>query len=761
MASSSSSSPEITAPNPRHRPELQSVNARLLEVLEDLSRYADISTSPFGAHVNATPFSSAVSFSTCPMRNWLPWKEHWYYEDFIREQDPSFPTMTLKKFSNTLFHHCPLLSHWGDDHEQTFQNFLSYKTRVPVCGAIMLNSRWDKCLLVKGWKATSAWSFPKGKINEQEPRHACAVREVLEETGYDLEGQVNPNDVVELSIKEQSISLFIVPNVPEDYPFETRTRKEISRIAWFRLTDLPTWRRNRVVPGKFYLITPFIMHLKAFIRDRKSRGQNAWQPPSLQEEPQAASSDEDGNDNTRSTTSHDANTQESSSQSSSADNGEPQTPSPQYSEPLVNCGANDRIITHETEAQTQMLEMSCGDPHLARLLNGLSISASGMPLTNGNGTDPKAIVTSPDGLTVLTSSTRGPQLNGAQVANATANGVKHSSPSRNPLTTPPSCLVSSRSSSVKPNQSQAFISHSPSPIVPASIVRNSHDPHLTLSPSHDPDAALSHSPVSSRAPTDRRGAAPSADISPYLSRAGVAPMIPKQIKYLAMLENVAKESERVATPTLERQMAPTHLRDHPPPSSSVPPYMMGYPPDPPVLYSSRGGRAPFHAGMPPLPPHANQHNPPLGQQHYDPFTVRPRTSNTFHPIPYPSHLPRVSMNEDQLRLMMCGHTGPRPAPPQNYAGLQRPAPPNLPPPSMRPFPVPPHGGNLQGPLHVIPPHFIPPYQRQDPGPLSAPASSPTFNLIPRTNASKNAQLLSILNTPNVSNVLPPMRPALG
>lgn len=103
--------------------------------------------------------------------------------------------MTLKKFSHSLFHVCPLLSHWGDDHEQTFQNFMAYKTRVPVCGAIMLNDTWDKvcpascvyiptilmpyqCLLVKGWKATSAWSFPKGKINEQEPRHRCAVREV-------------------------------------------------------------------------------------------------------------------------------------------------------------------------------------------------------------------------------------------------------------------------------------------------------------------------------------------------------------------------------------------------------------------------------------------------------------------------------------------------------------------------------------------------------------------------------------------------------
>lgn len=50
----------------------------------------------------------------------------------------------------------------------------------------------------------------------------------MEETGYDLEKQINPADVVELSIKDQSLSLYIVPNVPEDYPFQTRTRKEIS-----------------------------------------------------------------------------------------------------------------------------------------------------------------------------------------------------------------------------------------------------------------------------------------------------------------------------------------------------------------------------------------------------------------------------------------------------------------------------------------------------------------------------------------------------
>lgn len=198
---------------------------------------------------------------------------HWYYEDFIREQNPTkFHSYTLKTFSEALFRASPPLQHWAHDHERAFASFMQYKTRVPVCGAIMLNDTWEKvshcffngrstahednlisfdiylilqCVLVKGWKSSAGWGFPKGKINEQEPRPRCAAREVsdggvcverlselqwqvLEETGYDLEGQIVPEDVIELSIKEQSISLYIVPGVPEDYPFKTRTRKEIS-----------------------------------------------------------------------------------------------------------------------------------------------------------------------------------------------------------------------------------------------------------------------------------------------------------------------------------------------------------------------------------------------------------------------------------------------------------------------------------------------------------------------------------------------------
>ncbi len=42
----------------------------------------------------------------------------------------------------------------------------------------MLNQDLDRCVLVKGWKSSSGWSFPKGKIDEGEADAACAVREV-------------------------------------------------------------------------------------------------------------------------------------------------------------------------------------------------------------------------------------------------------------------------------------------------------------------------------------------------------------------------------------------------------------------------------------------------------------------------------------------------------------------------------------------------------------------------------------------------------
>lgn len=69
---------------------------------------------------------------------------HWYYEDFVREQNPRFPSCSLKRFFGMLWENVPLLNEWHEMHEEAFDRFIAYKGFVPVCGAIILNSECDK-----------------------------------------------------------------------------------------------------------------------------------------------------------------------------------------------------------------------------------------------------------------------------------------------------------------------------------------------------------------------------------------------------------------------------------------------------------------------------------------------------------------------------------------------------------------------------------------------------------------------------------------
>jgi mRNA-decapping enzyme subunit 2 len=212
----------------------------------------------------------------------------WFYEDFIRPLDPSLPSMSLRNFCLRIFQHCPLLSVFSaDNHMRAFEEFLTYKTRVPVRGAIMLNEAMDSVVLVKGWKKSANWSFPRGKINKDEDDLDCAVREVYEETGYDLReaGLVPPDGEVhyiEMTMREQQMRLYIFRDIPMDTHFEPRTRKEISKIQWYRLSELPAFRKKgqheaqgggdaAANANKFYMVAPFLVRLKKWVAEQKKR----------------------------------------------------------------------------------------------------------------------------------------------------------------------------------------------------------------------------------------------------------------------------------------------------------------------------------------------------------------------------------------------------------------------------------------------------------------------------------------------------------
>ena len=214
----------------------------------------------------------------------------WFYEDFIRPSDPELPSLNLRNFTMLMFTECPLTSHWTkEEQEAAFEAFLAYKTSVPVRGAILLNQNMEEVVLVKGWKKGASWSFPRGKIDMEEADLDCALREVHEETGYNIKESDLAYDKenvksIEVRIRGQELKMFVFRGVPKDTHFEPRTRKEISKIDWYKLSDLPTGKTrkqqqqghgsalvNTASANKFYMVAPFLGPLKKWITQQRKR----------------------------------------------------------------------------------------------------------------------------------------------------------------------------------------------------------------------------------------------------------------------------------------------------------------------------------------------------------------------------------------------------------------------------------------------------------------------------------------------------------
>ncbi|OMO87055.1 hypothetical protein CCACVL1_09288 [Corchorus capsularis] len=193
---------------------------------------------------------------------------HWFYEDNTVEKNPSLKSFNLKEFTSLLFNSCDVLRPYVAHIDDIFKDFTDYKVRVPVTGAIILDETYERCILVKGWKGTS-WSFPRGKKNKDEEDHACAIREVLEETGFDVSGLLNKDEYIEVIFGQQRVRLYIIAGVKDDTAFAPLTKKEISEIAWHRIDDLHPATNEVISRGitglKLYMVAPFLASLKSWI----------------------------------------------------------------------------------------------------------------------------------------------------------------------------------------------------------------------------------------------------------------------------------------------------------------------------------------------------------------------------------------------------------------------------------------------------------------------------------------------------------------
>ncbi|KAK8845593.1 hypothetical protein IAR55_006309 [Kwoniella newhampshirensis] len=218
---------------------------------------------------------------------WQAEQAHWFYEDYLRPLNPLLPSLSQRNFTRLIIESSPLykqlMKDGGLNYDRIWEEYCSYKRMVPCCGGILINRDGDKCLMVRGYKSNAGWSFPRGKINLEESEEACAIREVEEETGFDLTGLIQTNDKIKTHINAQEVTMFIIKGIDENTVFETQTRNEIGAIEWVRLMDLPTWmgRRGPKRTGgqgqkRFYNVTPFVNPLKTWL---KEHGINPYMKP--------------------------------------------------------------------------------------------------------------------------------------------------------------------------------------------------------------------------------------------------------------------------------------------------------------------------------------------------------------------------------------------------------------------------------------------------------------------------------------------------
>ncbi|KAJ1311381.1 hypothetical protein OPQ81_009874 [Rhizoctonia solani] len=677
---------------------------------------------------------------------------HWFYEDFVRDENPDLPSLPLKKFSQQLFAACPLLRQWSasQEHEQAFQEFMRYKTRVPVCGCIMLNPSLDKCVLVKGWKASSGWGFPKGKINEDEEEHDCAIRETLEETGFDVTPLLDKQIFIKNTLKEQQLTLYIVPDVPEDTVFQTRTRKEISKIEWFKLSDLPTWKKNRPVAAnnKFYLISPFVSQLKAFVserkRQRKAARKSGRTPAISNQEPtsynpgqshvdeldtaspfrpnarpherydadlrmNSTTTDlwdnvEPGHIKPRALAVHVSHDSESSSQNSSGTNALTSGSSAHASaiEPIT---PSDTPYSNNVHVRSVETGPSNDSPHLARLLQGLSLSAAFVEPIQQPILGPKPAAMPTQSADQKRSPPTKSIFDFVSPFDALASPAAKPEPMPTPTPPPQSTARVARSTDPSANfstMSGPILSSQPraAPVTPAT-------------PAAFADLGLVPSSLTSKSPVlHKRVAAtpqpygvpnglPHPATTPVPGDSGNQP-VDRRRKQLALLESIAGDANRVMTPAPQtpllssRTPAAQFLNYHPLPGGFQPP-----PPAERMQYPMGVANGAPRAGLPPSPlysrPVSTRMTGPESNLHKGHLLTMFSSTPTPMPPPPPSgSYPQAVYHNNIPQPHPQFGASPTPAPmpgPSNYGAPNYPMQPQYAPPVNGGFPPGPPGPN--------------------------------------------------------------------
>ncbi|CAF2962071.1 unnamed protein product [Rotaria sp. Silwood2] len=197
---------------------------------------------------------------------------HWFYIDFYCEDDDDLYICNIREFAQQIFQHCPFLRDYVHNLDSILSRWRGYKLSVPTYGAVLIDPTYEHILLVRGFYNRESWGFPKGKVQENESPLKCAIREVMEEVGFDMKERAFDDQYLERDLNGQLIRLYIVKQVPLDTKFAPKTKNEIKEMRWFPIADLPCHRHDtisqiqlNITPKAFFMVIPFIKDLRRWI----------------------------------------------------------------------------------------------------------------------------------------------------------------------------------------------------------------------------------------------------------------------------------------------------------------------------------------------------------------------------------------------------------------------------------------------------------------------------------------------------------------
>ncbi|XP_055337469.1 m7GpppN-mRNA hydrolase-like [Paramacrobiotus metropolitanus] len=214
---------------------------------------------------------------------------HWFYLDHYCDNNPLLPRVGTREFCEIACRHVPFLHKFVEYLDDHWKAWKQYKANIPTAGAILLDETLDYVLVLENFNRR--FGFPKGKKNNNETMQECAVREVLEETGYDISDKITPDEYLELSCDDMFVQLFIVHGVSKDTAFSPMTRGEVKALEWMPVKDLPgatgpqTTANSKYKAQAYFMIRPFINPLKRWI-EMNRRVILGTPSPSSQESPQ-------------------------------------------------------------------------------------------------------------------------------------------------------------------------------------------------------------------------------------------------------------------------------------------------------------------------------------------------------------------------------------------------------------------------------------------------------------------------------------------